>query len=104
MVETRARLQTDVIEGNGTTPNARGNGNEPDPPMNFAPYLKNKEFNMKAVYRGIAYKADVPAIEATETQQTGLFLGNRFTIKQYNVSNRQSNPIALKYRGIDYNA
>ena len=57
---------------------------------------------MKAVYRGIAYTAEVPAIEATETQQSGLFLGNRFTLKQYSVNARSSGSMQLKYRGIDY--
>ena len=57
---------------------------------------------MQAIYRGIAYTAEAPAIEATETQQSGLFLGKRFTLKQYSMNARSSGSMQLKYRGVDY--
>lgn len=57
---------------------------------------------MKASYRGISYETETPAIEATETQQTGIFLGNRFKMKQYHVQHRQPASMHLKYRGVDY--
>ena len=58
---------------------------------------------MKASYRGISYETETPAIETTETQQTGIFLGNRFKLKQHQVQQRQAVPMHLKYRGVDYN-
>ena len=57
---------------------------------------------MKASYRGISYETETSAIETTETQQLGIFLGNRFKLKQHHVQ-QQTAPLHLKYRGVDYN-
>jgi len=58
---------------------------------------------MHVSYRGVSYETEIPAIEATETEQTAFFLGNRFKIKQYNVSLRHPASVQLKYRGTHYN-
>lgn len=58
---------------------------------------------MQVSYRGVAYQPQTPAIEATETQEIGLFLGNPFPIKHYTVKQRYSVPVQLRYRGVNYN-
>lgn len=58
---------------------------------------------MQVSYRGVAYQTQTPAIEATETQEIGLFLGNSFPIKRYTVNQQCSVPVRLRYRGVDYN-
>jgi Domain of unknown function (DUF4278) len=57
---------------------------------------------MQLSYRGTAYEAQNPAIEVTETNQLGLFLGNRFRVKQISSNQRHSVTTPLKYRGVDY--
>lgn len=57
---------------------------------------------MNLSYRGIFYQPASSAVEATETEQTGHFLGKSYKILQGKVAYRQS-AVALKYRGIDYN-
>ncbi|HIK55099.1 MAG TPA: DUF4278 domain-containing protein [Synechococcales cyanobacterium M55_K2018_004] len=57
---------------------------------------------MQLSYRGIPYKTQSPAIEVTETNQLGLFLGNRFKIKHTNVIRHHEEGSYLKYRGVDY--
>lgn len=57
---------------------------------------------MHVSYRGVAYETEIPLVEATETEQTALFLGNRFKVKQYSVSQRQPRATQLKYRGVNY--
>lgn len=57
---------------------------------------------MQLSYRGTAYEVQNPAIEVTETNQLGLFLGNRFKIKQMNATQRYPVSTQLKYRGVDY--
>ncbi len=57
---------------------------------------------MQVSYRGISYETSASPMEAIETEQTGLFLGKRFKLKQYNVSQRSAEPMQLKYRGVDY--
>lgn len=57
---------------------------------------------MNASYRGIPYEAEINTIEGTETDRTALFLGNRFKVKQYNVSQRHTPSTQLKYRGVNY--
>jgi len=59
---------------------------------------------MHLSYRGTSYKATLPAIEVTETDQTALFLGNRFKIQHTTVAQRTGVNANLKYRGVDYNA
>ncbi|WP_088893771.1 DUF4278 domain-containing protein [Leptolyngbya ohadii] len=58
---------------------------------------------MNVSYRGIAYETEIPVAEGTETDRTALFLGNRFKVKQYNVSQRHTSSVQLKYRGANYN-
>lgn len=57
---------------------------------------------MRLVYRGTTYQATASTIETAETEQPGLFLGNSFKIKQSNLTQRQSSPVQLKYRGVNY--
>jgi Domain of unknown function (DUF4278) len=57
---------------------------------------------MQVSYRGIAYQTQPSAIEAIETQEVGLFLGNCFHIKHYTVKQQHSAPLRLRYRGVDY--
>ncbi|NJN88863.1 MAG: DUF4278 domain-containing protein [Leptolyngbyaceae cyanobacterium SL_7_1] len=57
---------------------------------------------MKLAYRGTTYQSATSAVEGVETQQTGLFLGNSFRIKQFNITQRQNSAIQLKYRGVNY--
>ncbi len=57
---------------------------------------------MQVSYRGISYEINSPVLEGVETEQTGMFLGKRFKLKQYTAA--RSNPASqqLKYRGVDY--
>lgn len=58
---------------------------------------------MNLTYRGTTYQATAPAIEATESNHTGVFLGARFQMKQYQVSQRHTTqPTELTYRGVSY--
>ena len=57
---------------------------------------------MQVSYRGIAYETQIPTIETLETQEVGLFLGNRFPLKRY-TAKQHSTSVQLRYRGVDYN-
>ena len=58
---------------------------------------------MQVSYRGIAYETQVPTIETLETQEVGLFLGNRFPIRRCTAKQQHSTSVHLRYRGVDYN-
>lgn len=57
---------------------------------------------MQLKYRGIAYQPSVSATEATTTTETGLFLGARFSRKQYVVPQRQQPQSELTFMGRRY--
>ncbi len=57
---------------------------------------------MQLSYRGSSYAVQNPEVEVIETDQLGMFLGNRFKIKQTNVIQRHQTATHLKYRGVDY--
>jgi hypothetical protein len=57
---------------------------------------------MQVSYRGISYETTATVVEGTETEQIGLFLGNRFKVKQYSTPHNTAAPMQLKYRGINY--
>lgn len=57
---------------------------------------------MQVSYRGIAYETQIPTIEALESHEVGLFLGNRFPIRRY-ATKQRSTSVQLRYRGVDYN-
>lgn len=59
---------------------------------------------MQLFYRGIAYKVTPPAIEVIETQRQGIFLGNRFKMKLFQVAQRDLKTVQLIYRGVAYKA
>jgi hypothetical protein len=56
---------------------------------------------MKLFFLGQSYDASVPAIAATETNETAMFLGQPYVRKQYNVAMRQPTE-ELIYRGVRY--
>lgn len=57
---------------------------------------------MNLTYRGIAYSSSAPSVEATETEQTGTFLGARFACKQYQVAHRRPQAEELTFLGRRY--
>lgn len=57
---------------------------------------------MQLSFLGQTYEASMPAVEATETQETATFLGKRYVQKQFNVSQRQQPKAELTYRGVHY--
>lgn len=57
---------------------------------------------MQLAYRGIPYTVSLPAIEAIETQRQGIFLGNRFKIKLFQIDQRDLKTVQLTYRGAAY--
>jgi len=57
---------------------------------------------MKLAFLGQSYETILPAIAATETAETATFLGQPYTRKQYQVSQRQPPTAELTYRGIRY--
>lgn len=59
---------------------------------------------MQLFYRGIAYKVTPPEIEAIETQRQGIFLGNCFKIKLFQIAQRDLKTVQLRYRGVAYKA
>ena len=59
---------------------------------------------MKLSFLGQSYNASVPAIEATEMQETATFLGKPYARKQYNIHQRQQLASELTYRGVRYSA
>lgn len=56
---------------------------------------------MNLSYRGIAYQSSSPAVDMTVTEQSGVFLGNRFKI-QSTTAIQRSGGSSLKYRGTHY--
>jgi hypothetical protein len=57
---------------------------------------------MQLSFLGQSYNASLPTIEATETSETGTFLGKTYVRKQFNVSQRQQPTAELTYRGVRY--
>jgi hypothetical protein len=57
---------------------------------------------MQLSFLGQSYTASRPTIEATETTETGTFLGKTYVRKQFNVSQRQAPTADLMYRGVRY--
>lgn len=57
---------------------------------------------MQLSYRGISYESQTSSVEAVETQQTGLFLGQSFRLKHVKVAPRSIGANHLKYRGVHY--
>lgn len=57
---------------------------------------------MKLNYRGQIYETTSPSVEMTESLQVGLFLGNRYKLKQHNICVPRQVPTQLTYRGISY--
>lgn len=56
---------------------------------------------MQLTYRGQAYEASTPAIEATPSDETATFMGRPYARKQFTVTQRQQ-PAELTYRGVNY--
>jgi hypothetical protein len=57
---------------------------------------------MKLSFLGQSYETSLPAIEATDTDETRTFLGKRYTAKKFNVTHRQPASAELIYRGVSY--
>ncbi|MEM1281455.1 MAG: DUF4278 domain-containing protein [Cyanobacteria bacterium P01_H01_bin.152] len=57
---------------------------------------------MQLSFLGQSYEASLPAVEATETNETATFLGKRYTRKQFTASQRQQPASELTYRGVRY--
>jgi len=58
---------------------------------------------MNLSYRGISYQPASPAVDVTETEHNGVFLGNRFKLHQCTAAQRSAGT-TMKYRGASYNA
>jgi hypothetical protein len=56
---------------------------------------------MKLTYRGVPFEQTIAGTEAMPSEQMGVFLGKRYTIKQAQVTQRQSGT-ELTYRGARY--
>jgi hypothetical protein len=56
---------------------------------------------MQLTYRGQAYEASAPTIEATPSSETATFMGRPYFRKQFTVAQRQQ-PAELTYRGVRY--
>ena len=57
---------------------------------------------MQLSFRGQSYETSTPVIEATETGETGTFLGKQYAKKQFSLSHRQQPATELIYRGVRY--
>ena len=57
---------------------------------------------MQLSFLGKAYEASNPAIDATETQETGKFLGNAYSKKSFNVAQRRQASEELTFMGRRY--
>ncbi len=58
---------------------------------------------MSLSYRGIAYNPEQNAVIASETEQTGVFLGSRYAMRRFSLAERYSSGSAqLSYRGVSY--
>jgi hypothetical protein len=57
---------------------------------------------MQLNYRGGAYEAASPAIEAMEMHDTATFLGKRYPRRRFSVAHQSPPPEALLYRGMPY--
>lgn len=57
---------------------------------------------MELTYRGVVYEPSDNAVDAAETNQTGIFLGQRYTMRQHSLAQRQSSSRSLTYRGVSY--
>ena len=57
---------------------------------------------MQLSFLGQSYQASIPAVEATETNETATFLGKRYVRKQFSVNQRQQSATELTYRGVRY--
>lgn len=58
---------------------------------------------MQLSFLGKFYEASFPAVEANETSETGMFLGKRYTKKQFTITQRHQPTTELTYRGVRYN-
>lgn len=58
---------------------------------------------MNLSYRGISYESASPAVDVTETEHNGVFLGNRFKLQQRTAAQRSAG-MTMKYRGTNYSA
>ncbi|NER78673.1 MAG: DUF4278 domain-containing protein [Leptolyngbya sp. SIO1D8] len=56
---------------------------------------------MQFIYRGIPYQAPVMGTDATETEQTGTFLGATYKMKQGATAQHRDRH-QLVYRGVRY--
>ncbi|MGD1927345.1 MAG: DUF4278 domain-containing protein [Leptolyngbyaceae cyanobacterium] len=56
---------------------------------------------MKLTYRGISFVSLVAGVSTVETEQSGLFLGKSYALKQPPTNYRQASP-ELVYRGVRY--
>lgn len=59
---------------------------------------------MQLSFLGQSYQASLPAITATEMNETATFLGKHYVRKQFNISQRQQLSTELTYRGVRYSA
>lgn len=57
---------------------------------------------MELTYRGKSYESFTSDIEATLTGETATFLGKSYSIKTYNVAQRQQQKTDMTYRGVHY--
>lgn len=57
---------------------------------------------MPLSYRGIAYNPKQNAVIASDTEQTGVFLGSRYTMKRFSLAERSSGLAQFSYRGVSY--
>lgn len=57
---------------------------------------------MNLSYRGTTYSTNPAQIETVDTEQSGIFLGASYSMKQHNVAQRSATSAQLQYRGISY--
>ncbi|RZM82749.1 DUF4278 domain-containing protein [Leptolyngbya iicbica] len=57
---------------------------------------------MKLSFLGQSYEASIHAVDAVETSETAIFLGQPYARKQYTNRQRQQPASELTYRGIKY--
>ncbi|MFQ4137859.1 DUF4278 domain-containing protein [Nodosilinea sp. PGN35] len=56
---------------------------------------------MQLTYRGQSYEVSTPAVDATTTGETAMFMGRPYVRRQFAVALRQQ-PATLTYRGVPY--
>lgn len=57
---------------------------------------------MQLSFLGKSYEASFPNVEATDTQETGTFLGKTYARKQFTAMQPPQSPARMTYRGIRY--